>query len=462
MRVYITVCLLLVAGIVAQIFDNACLAQKAEKGWTNLFDGKTLKGWKQLTGTATYVIEDGVIVGTTVANSPNSFLATEKEYEDFILEVDIKLESQQGNGGVQTRSHYDPAGRKGQGLVYGRQVEIDPTNRKWSGGIYDEGRRLWLYPLTLNPGAQNAYRADDFNHYRIECIGNEMRTWLNGTPVAYLVDTIDQKGFIALQVHSVNKPELVGKKVWFKNVRIQTSNLKPKPFPKGIYVVNHVLNSLTSYEKKDGWRLLFDGRSSKGWMSFRKTPFPAKGWAIKDGAINVLPSEGKEAANGGDIVTNEQFKAFDLSFEYKLSPGANSGVKYFVTLAENTKGSAIGLEYQVLDDTLHPDGKLGREGNRTLASLYDLIKANKPPAAVRPIGQWNTGRVVVYPDNKVEHYLNGIKVLEYVRGSKEYRDMVGISKYKDWKNFGEAIQGHILLQEHGNPVSFRSIKIKKM
>jgi hypothetical protein len=431
-----------------------------QKGWTNLFDGKTLNGWKRLAGTATFAIENGMITGTTVAGSPNTFLATEKEYGDFILELDIKLESQEGNSGVQTRSHYDPAGKKGQGLVFGRQVELDPSARKWSGGIYDEGRRLWLYPLTLNTKAQNAYRPDDFNHYRIECIGNEMRTWLNGVPVAYLVDTIDQKGFIALQVHAVNKPELVGKKVWFKNIRIQTDKLKPATFPKGIFVVNYVPNYLTRYEKKDGWRLLFDGYTSNGWMSFKKTPFPEKGWEIKDGTISVLSSEGKEAANGGDIVTKEQFSAFDLSFEFKLTPGANSGVKYFVTLTENNSGSAIGLEYQVLDDSLHPDAKLGRNGNRTLSSLYDLIKAEKPAATIRPIGKWNTGRVVVYPDNKVEHYLNGIKVLEYVRGSKDYRDLVAISKYNVWKDFGEAKEGFILLQDHGNAVSYRSIKIK--
>jgi hypothetical protein len=454
-------CLLLLV-FVTTVYSANSFAQKAEKGWTALFDGKTLNGWKTLAGKANYAVENGVIVGTTVANSPNTFLATEKEYGDFILEVDIKLESEQGNSGVQTRSHYNPEGKNGQGLVYGRQVELDPTNRRWSGGIYDEGRRLWLYPLTLNTKAQDAFKANDFNHFRIECIGNEMRTWLNGVPVAYLVDTIDEKGFIALQVHSVNKPELVGKKVWFKNIRIKTTDLTPAPFPKGIYVVNYVPNSLTTYEKKDGWRLLFDGKTSDGWMSFRKTAFPQKGWLIKEGTLNVLSSEGKEAANGGDIVTKEQFKAFDLSFEYKLTPGANSGVKYFVTLTENNQGSAIGLEYQVLDDTLHPDAKLGREGNRTLASLYDLIKAEKPAAAVRPIGQWNVGRIIVYPDNKVEHYINGIKVLEYVRGSKEYRDLVAISKYKDWKNFGEAKQGHILLQDHGNAVSYRSIKIKPL
>ncbi len=197
--------------------------------------------------------------------------------------------------------------------------------------------------------------------------------------------------------------------------------------------MNNVPNSLTAYEKQNRWRLLFDGKTAVGWRSFRKTTFPAKGWEIKNGTINVLVSEGKEAANGGDIVTRQQFKSFDLSFEFKLTHGANCGVKYFVTLSENNNGSAICLEYQVLDDSLHPDAKLGRRGNRTLSSLYELISANKPAAIITPIGEWNTGRIIVYPDNKVEHYLNGIKVLEYIRGSKEFRDLVAKSKYKVWE-----------------------------
>jgi hypothetical protein len=223
-------------------------------------------------------------------------------------------------------------------------------------------------------------------------------------------------------------------------------------------------NTLTQNEKKEGWKLLFDGKTTNGWIGAYKTTFPEKGWKIHDGILTVEGSQGKEGGVGGDIVTMEEYSAFDLTFEFKLTPGANSGVKYFVTLAADEKnpGSAIGLEYQLLDDSLHPDAKLGRNGDRTLASLYDLIPSNKPKSIVRPIGQWNTGRIIVYPNNHVEHYLNGVKVLEYERGSAAFKDLVAISKYKVWKDFGEAPQGHILLQDHGNEVSFRSIKVREL
>src|SRR5262249_50048710 len=148
-------------------------------------------------------------------------------------------------------------------------------------------------------------------------------------------------------------------------------------------------------------KLLFDGKTSKGWVGAYKQNFPTKGWNIRNGSMNVEPGAGGEATNGGDVVTQQEFSAFDLSFEFKMVPGANSGVKYFVTLVENNQGSAIGLEYQVLDDSLHPDAKLGRDGDRTLASLYDLIKANKPSTSLRAMGEWNIGRIIVYPNNHV-------------------------------------------------------------
>ena len=329
-------------------------------------------------------------------------------------------------------------------------------------GIYDEARRGWLYPLELNPGAKSAFKLGEYNQYRIEVIGDEIKTWLNGQEVAYVVDDMDKSGFIGLQVHSIQKPEDAGRKTYFRNVRIKTENLDPQPFNKDIFVVNNRLNELTDYEKTQGWRLLFNGQNSEGWVGAYKDSFPDFGWSVNDGILTIAASGGGESTHAGDIVTTEEFSAFDLAFDFKLTEGANSGVKYFVTLKEENSGSAIGLEYQILDDERHPDAKMGREGNRTLASLYDLIKAEKQPRFLKPIGEWNKGRIVVYPDNKVEHYLNGIKVVEYVRGSQEYKDLVAISKYKIWENFGEAEQGHILLQDHGDEVSFKNIKIKTL
>jgi hypothetical protein len=162
-----------------------------------------------------------------------------------------------------------------------------------------------------------------------------------------------------LQVHAIDNATQAGKKIYFKNIQIKTTNLKPQPFAKGVYVVNLLPNTLSAYEKQDGWKLLFDGKTSNGWRSAKAGTFPGKGWSVKDGMISVLGTTGGESTDGGDIITDGQYKAFDLSFDFKMTTGANSGVKYFVTLSEKTVGSAIGLEYQVLDDAVHPDAKLG-------------------------------------------------------------------------------------------------------
>ncbi|HYJ37399.1 MAG TPA: DUF1080 domain-containing protein [Chitinophagaceae bacterium] len=434
-----------------------------QNGWTSLFDGKSLKGWKKIAGTAPYEIQDGAIVGITDPASPvNSFIVTEKEYGDFELELEVKIDDTTSNSGIQVRSHFDPAGNNGNGKVFGYQYELDPSSRRWTGGLYDEGRRDWLYPLSLNPAAQSAYKPFAFNKIRVECVQNNIRTWINDVPAAFVIDTVDRSGFIALQVHRITDPKFAGRKIHWKNIRIRPITKASIDIPANAYVVNYIPNYLSEAEKKNGWQLLFDGKSSNGWKGAYKKTFPEKGWRIKDGLLIVEPSTGGESTNGGDIVTEKEYSAFDLSFDFRIADGANSGVKYFVTLTENNPGSAIGLEYQVLDDKVHPDAKMGRDGNRTLASLYDLIAANKQSRFVRGPGQWNTGRVVVYPNNHVEHYLNGIKVLEYERGSQAYRDLVAISKYKVWPNFGEAKQGKILLQDHGNEVGFRSIKIREL
>jgi hypothetical protein len=438
------------------LISQLCFAQGKSDGWRTLFNGKDLSGWKVLNGNAKYEVKSGMIVGTTVANEPNSFLATEEAFGDFILELEFKIDDGT-NSGIQFRSESKPDYQNGR--VHGYQYEIDPSPRAWTGGIYDEARREWLYSLEYNPQARGAFKATEWNSVRIECIGNTLRTFLNGVSAAHVVDNMTPKGFIALQVHSVNSPADAGKQVYFRNLRIQTTNLKVSPWD-NIHVVNLVPNSLSEQEKQNGVELLWDGKTTTGWRGAYKKEFPSIGWAIKDGELSVLPSGGGESVHGGDIVTVDKYAAFDLQFEFRMTEGANSGVKYFVTEGEGNKGSAIGLEYQILDDAKHPDAKEGVVGNRTLASLYDLIPSLKIQRGLRKIGEWNHGRIIVFPDNRVEHWLNGYKVVEYQRGTPIYQALVARSKYAVWENFGMAERGHILLQDHGDAVSFRSIKIK--
>lgn len=227
-------------------------------------------------------------------------------------------------------------------------------------------------------------------------------------------------------------------------------------------------NTLSEAEKSAGWRLLWDGKTSNGWRTPKSESFPSKGWQIADGVLTVQPSGGGESTNGGDIISKDRFSEFDLMVDFKITEGANSGIKYFVQpnlkpIDKNTGkpvavGSAIGLEFQILDDLRHPDAKLGKNGNRTIGSLYDLMPAdsNKSP---NPIGEWNTARVLAV-GKRVTHWLNGVKVLEYDRTSPDYRKHVAESKYKNIPEFGEWADGHILLQDHGNQVSFRNIKIR--
>ncbi len=225
-------------------------------------------------------------------------------------------------------------------------------------------------------------------------------------------------------------------------------------------VAQPAANTLTAEEKAAGWRLLFDGTTTKGWRNAHGDTFPDKGWVVKDGVLTVLESGGGEAANGGDIVTLDEYGDFELQLDVKLTKGANSGIKYFVTekLGTPGRGSAIGLEFQLLDDAEHPDAKMGRDGNRTFGSLYDLIAApaQKP---VKPVGEWNTVRVVS-KGTKVEHWLNGTKLLEFDRASEAFKKLVASSKYKDFDGFGQAKSGHLLLQDHGNTVYFRNVKVK--
>jgi hypothetical protein len=434
-------------------------AVSADKtGVTALFDGKSLAGWKTLGGGADYKVVDGAIVGSPRPGVPNSFLVTEKHYRDFIFEFDVRQEVGPTNSGVQFRSLSTPDFENGR--VHGYQVEIDPSPRQWSGSLYEEAQRGWLYTGELHPPAKALYKFGEWNHYRIEAIGARLRVWINDSPASDVIDDVKKQGFFGLQVHSINNADEAGRTIAWKDLQVQTKNLRPRP-PMGIFIRNNLPNNLDPEEKAQGWRLLWDGKTTRGWRSAKAEGFPAKGWSFGDGALSVHASGG-----GGDIMTDEQFSAFELQTEFKMSAGANSGIFYLLTAPHDpVSGAPLGLEYQILDDERHPDAKRGIDGNRTIASLYDIYPRAKlmGNVGIAPrVDAWQHARIVARADGTVEHWLNGVKVLEFKRGSDDYRAHVAAGKFKSTPGFGEALQGRILLQDHGDAVSFRSIKIREL
>ena len=440
----------------------------AAADWQVLFNGKNLDGWETRGGEARYEVLDGVIVGTAVPDTPNSFLTTRERFDDFIFEAEVKIDGTL-NSGFMFRADSRDDYRNGR--VFGYQAEVDPSPRAFSGGIYEEQRRGWLYVPARNPECHSAFEAGEWNAYRIEAIGRQLRTWVNGVPCANLIDADISEGFIGLQVHGVQNPRngQAGDTASWRNLRIKTGDVAASRWqmPDAVVEVHYLPNTLSEWEKSQGWRLLWDGKTTNGWRGAKIDGFPKKGWQIENGELIVQASGGGEARFGGDIITTEEFSAFEVQVDFKISEGANSGIKYFVDPGLlKGEGSAIGLEFQILDDKRHPDAKLGVAGNRTMGSLYDLIAAanlseiGRSGKRVNPPGAWNRARIVVR-GGRVEHWLNDFKVVEYDRTSQMYRALVAYSKYAQWPNFGEWETGPILLQDHGDRVAFRSIKIRE-
>ncbi|MGD1957494.1 MAG: DUF1080 domain-containing protein [Fulvivirga sp.] len=424
--------------------------------WKSIFNGKDLSGWVLKGGEAEFKVIEGAIVGTARINTPSTYLCTEKKYDDFILEFEVYL-SNELNAGVQFRSD-----ERNNGEVYGYQCEIDPKKRKWTGGIYDQGRKGWLYPLSRNEGARDAFQMGRWNKFRIEAYGNQLNTYVNGTQCSRLVDDQSSDGFIGLQVHSIgdrNKKE--GYSVKWKNFIILSKEVdKHIKLDPNVSEISYLKNELTDREKKNGFRLLWDGVTTEGWRGVRSNEFPAQGWKIEEGMLTVLADEAN--SKGEHIVTMDQFGNFELVLDFRVTKGANSGIRYFV----NEERTVSACEYQILDDKKHPDASKGTNGNRKLASLYDLVPAEPLSSGVKKdpfkgVGKWNRA-TIVSKDGKVEHWLNNVKMVEYDRYSQMFEALVLYSKYSGHENFGRWDAGNIMLHDHHDEVSFRSIKIREL
>jgi hypothetical protein len=216
-------------------------------------------------------------------------------------------------------------------------------------------------------------------------------------------------------------------------------------------------NQLTQKEKKEGWQLLFDGETMNGWRRIYTDSLPKRGWRVEDGCLISEDDRGGESANGGDLITGREYGDFDFRFDFKLTPGANSGIKYFVneSIGDPNSGYGFGPEFQIIDDAVVRGTLTGSK----LAGLYELIDA-PDTKKVNPVGEWNSGRIVS-KNNHVEHWLNGELMFTYVLGSDEFKALVQKSKFKDTEGYAAQAKGHILIQDHGRLVSYKNLKIKE-
>lgn len=359
----------------ACLFAAAVAAQ--EPRWTPLFDGKTLKGWEVCNGKATYQVEQGAIVGTTAEGSPNSFLCTTKDYGDFVLEFETKTDPAL-NSGVQVRSHRYPAEQAVRtfdgkvfrevkqlaGRVYGYQVEIANEESRASGGIYDEARRGWLANISSDAAASKAFRDNTWNRYRVVAKGDSIRVWVNDVACANLTDSVDQSGFIALQVHAFRGKTPA--QVRWRNLRIQDLG-------------RHV------------WKPLFDGKSLRGW-----TKRAGGSFAVEDGAIRAQSVEGDTRI--GFVVSDQAFSDITARLKFKMIRG-NSG--FFLRAEKDTLAG-----YEVEIDEMKGTGGFWETG----ASGRKWVTGPEDNAVVKP-GEWNELTASLH-GHKVVFHVNGIKTME--------------------------------------------------
>lgn len=399
----------------AEALINTDREPRLSTGFVDLYNGKDLSGWTPRGGHCAFEARGDAIVGTTVPGSPSTYLSTDREdFEDFVFTAEVKWVVD-GNSGIMFRAKHKP-GKKYE-TVYGPQCEMEghANDRGWSGGIYGQSDGGWIYPLWLDAHkeARAALKERDWNRVTIQAVGNEIKTWINGVPAAHWIDETGDydKGFFSLQVHSGKKGE-----IHFRNIKVK--------------------------ELESDWTDLFkDGNFSK-WSHVDGKPVSDK-WSIQDGVVH------RAGLGAGSIATKADYEDFELKFDWKISENGNSGIKY------RTR-KHLGLEYQILDDAKHKDGK---KTSRRAASLYDVLAAdlNKP---LNPPGEWNSGRIRI-EGNKLEHWLNGQSVLSIEIGSEDWKERFQKSKYRKHDGFG-TWKGPVYIQDHYDEVWYRNVRIREL
>ena len=417
---------------------NTQMGAKSPKDAIILFDGSDMSQWTSGGNKPSkWQLEDGIMQIVLGAGS----ITTRRNFRDFQLHLEFNVPVTAAKG----------QGRGNSGIYIQRRYEVQILD---SYGIESKYQDCGAIYKTKAPDKNVCKKPGEWQYYDIEFTAPK---WQGDKKVKNARITVYQNGTRIHNDFEIPNKTGAGQKeapsagtillqnhdnvVKFRNIWIVPKNETPKP------------NALTDEEIADGWKLLFDGKTSKGWRSARGNTFPTNGWAIKNGTITVNPGDGAESRRGGDIITLDQYSSFELKLDFKMTPKANSGIKYFVIpelLIQ--KGSAIGIEYQIYDVA-------GRDisTNKSLASAYDLFA----PKGVdpNPAGQWNTARIVSDKGN-VEHWLNGRLVLSYNRFSDEFQQAKAKSKFKNVKNFATIDKGFILIQDHGNEAAYRNIKIK--
>jgi HEAT repeat protein len=430
MRSLVSLVVLMAAGLVAA-------------DWTPLFDGKTLRGWTRAgycNGQADYTVEDGCIVGTTKVKTPNSFLLADKQYANFVLEFDFKVPEGM-NSGVQIRSICDPSVKDGR--VHGYQVEIDPSPRAWTAGIYDEARRGWLYNLTkikdtkAADAAKHAFKPEDWNHIRVEAINDRIRTWLNGVPVADLTDGLTRKGVIALQVHATGDPK--PKQIRWRNLRIQDLG-------DGGTTRDHLgdpAERMGARPPADATVLVGADGNVSG-LQAEKGPDAPLPWKVTDGVLEIVPGK-------GSVTTRKPFGDFRMHAEFNV----NGKPKH--SQDDGNSGIYIQRRYelQILNSYRQP------LAFNECGALYRTKSPDRN--ACRPAGEWQSYDIVFRSprwgkdgtkteDARISVSQNGILI----------HDNVAIPNKTGAGRPEGPTPDVIRIQDHGNPVRFRNVWVEEL